>query len=123
MAGYYPTGTWAGDPQAPWNAPCTDRAQGHAIRQVCGDDVELTTETLGEFIVKVDDKRLPLSTKTDHLRGPISTSELFKLMLDRRNTDAVIAAATRELATRYLDDKYTRSVIDDAVARFMGEPV
>lgn len=123
MSGYYPPGTYARDPQAPFNAPCTEAADAHAIRQVCGEDASLTAETLGEFIALVDDKRFPMSTKTDHLRGPISSAELIKVMFDRRNTDAVIAAATRELATRYLDDPHTRSVIEDMAARYAMEAV
>ena len=123
MSWYYPPGVSADDPRAPWNAPDTDNAYEHASRQVCGDDVRLTVETLGEFIACVDSTRLPVVTKTALLRGPISSAELLKMMLDHRNTDAVIAAATRELASRYLDDAYTRRVIDSAVERFQGETV
>lgn len=123
---YYPTGTYAADPRAPWNAPDTAQqdaeAKSFAVHQVIGDDVELTTETLGEFLGTVDEQRQPLLVKTEVLRGPISSAELLKLMLDRRNTDQMIAAATRELASRYLDDAYTRKVIDSEVDRFMGEP-
>lgn len=118
----YPSGTWQGYPQAPWNAACTDDAEGFAHHQVCGADVNLTTETLGEFLADVDESRQPLLVKTDALRGPISSAELLKLMLDRRNPDQLIAAATRELASRYLADPYTRKVIDAEVERFMGEP-
>lgn len=116
----YPPGTSASDPRAPWNAPCTDHAEGFALRQVCGEDVGLTTETLGEFLATVAEDRQPLIVKTDVLRGPISSAELLKLMLDRRNTDQMIAAATRELASRYLDDAYTRKVIDSELERVLG---
>lgn len=116
----YPDGTSARDPRAPWNAPCTDHAEGLALMQVLGNDVELTTETLGEFLATVAEERQPLIVKTSVLVGPISTAELLKLMLDRRNTDAVIAAATRELASRYLDDAYTRKVIDSEMERVLG---
>ena len=121
MSGYYPPGVHADDPRAPWNAPDTDTAEGHALRQVCGDDVNATTQALGEFIAGVDGARLPVLSKTPLLRGPISSAELLKMMLDHRNTDAVIAAATRELAFRYLSDDYTRKVIDSEMERFMGE--
>lgn len=118
----YPTGTWAGDPRAPWNEPETDKAQGYAVRQVIGENANLTGETLAEFIADLDGKREPLMVKTDVITGPISTPELLGLMLDRRNKDSVIAAATRELASRYLDCGYTRSVIDAEFQRFMEVP-
>lgn len=122
MTSNYPDGTGWNDPAAPWNEPDTDKAQGFAIRQVIGDNAELTGETLAEFIGDLDGKREPLMVKTNVLAGPISTPELLGLMLDRRNKDSVIAAATRELATRYLDCGYTRSVIDAEVERFMEVP-
>lgn len=115
----YPPGTWAGDPTAPWNEPETDKAHGFAIRQVTGENANLTGETLAEFFGDLDGKREPLMVKTDVITGPISSAELLGLMLDRRNKDSVIAAATRELASRYLDCGYTRSVIDAEVERFM----
>lgn len=118
----YPPGTGWNDPAAPWNEPDTDKAQGFAIRQVTGENAELTGETLAEFIGDLDGKREPLIVKTDVLTGPISTPELLGLMLDRRNKDAVIAAATRELASRYLDCGYTRSVIEAEIERFTEVP-
>lgn len=118
----YPPGTGWNDPAAPWNEPETDKAQGFAIRQVTGDNAELTGETLAEFFGDLDGKREPLMVKTDVLTGPISSAELLALMLDSRNKDSVVAAATRELATRYLDCGYTRSVIEAEVERFMEVP-
>lgn len=118
----YPDGTGWNDPLAPWNEPDTDKAQGFAIRQVIGENAELTGETLAEFIGDVDAKRTPMLTKTQELTGPISTAELLHLMLDRRNNDKVIAAATRELASRYLDCSYTRSVIEAEIERFTEVP-
>lgn len=105
----YPEGS--DNASAPWNAPCTDNAEGLALEQVCGADISLTTETLGEFLATVDEDRAPVLTKTPVLRGPISSAELLKLMLNRRNSDEIVAAATRELASRYLDCAYTRKVI------------
>lgn len=122
MTSNYPDGTGWNDPAAPWNEPDTDKAQGFAILQVTGANAELTGETLAEFVGDLDGKREPLMVKTDVLTGPISTPELLGLMLDRRNKDSVIAAATRELASRYLDCGYTRSVIDAEVQRFMEVP-
>ena len=122
MTSNYPDGTGWNDPAAPWNEPCTDKAQGFAIRQVIGDNAELTGQTLAEFIGDLDGKREPLMVKTDVLTGPISSAELLALMLDRRNKDSVIASATRELASRYLDCGYTRSVIDAEIEKFMEVP-
>lgn len=119
----YPTGTYARDPMAPWNAPDTDTTPGaerFAHQQVTGGDADLTAETLGDFIAVLDNKRTALLVKTDVLVGPISTIELLALMLDRRNTDQMIAAATRELASRYLADPYTRKVIESKVDEYMG---
>jgi hypothetical protein len=117
---YYPTGTCAADPQAPWNAPCTDRAQGMAVRALLGEDVESTSDCLVAFVSGITEHRTPLMVKTEAIKGPISTAELLKLMLDRRGSDQLIAAATRELASRYLDCAYTRNVIDGMADRFMG---
>lgn len=119
----YPDGTSASDPRAPWNTPDTENASRYAHQKVTGQDLDLTTETLGEFLATVDDKRSDLLVKTDALVGPISSAELLCLMLDRRNTDQLIAAATRELATRYLDCGYTRSVIEAEIERFTEIPV
>lgn len=118
----YPDGTGWNDPTAPWNEPDTDKAQGFAISQVTGENADLTGETLAEFIGDLDGKREPMMVKTDVLTGPISSVELLGLMLDRRNSDKVIAAATRELATRYLDCGYTRSVIEAEIERFTEIP-
>ncbi len=122
MRDNYPPGTGWNDPAAPWNTPDTEKAQGFAIRQVTGENAELTCQTAAEFIGDLDGKRAPLIVKTDVLTGPISSLELLALMLDLRNKDSVIAAATRELATRYLDCGYTRSVIEAEIERFTEIP-
>lgn len=122
MRDNYPPGTGWNDPDAPWNEPDTEKAREFAFLQVTGENADLTGETLAEFIGDLDGKREPMMIKTDVLTGPISSAELLGLMLDRRNKDSVIAAATRELASRYLDCGYTRSVIDAEVERFMEVP-
>lgn len=116
----YPPGTWAGDPRAPWNEPDHAEVRDHALRQVMGEDANLTSETLAEFVGDVDTKRQPMLTKTPELTGPISTAELLALMLDRRQSDTAIAAATRELTSRYLEDPYTRTVIEAQMERLQG---
>ncbi len=122
MRDNYPPGTGWNDPDAPWNEPDTDKAREFAFLQVTVENAELTGETLAEFIGDLDGKREPLMVKTDVITGPISSVELLGLMLDRRNKDSVIAAATRELATRYLDCGYTRSVIESEIERFTEIP-
>ena len=114
----YPEGS--DNAQAPWNQTCTEHAKGLAIEQVLGGDIETTTGALSEFIATVGEERTNVLTKTPMLRGPISSAELLRLMLDRRNSDQIIAAATRELSSRYLDDRYTRKVVDNALDRFLG---
>lgn len=118
----YPDGTGWNDPDAPWNEPDTEKASEFAFLQVTGANEELTGGTLAGFIGDLDGKREPLMVTTDAITGPISSSELLGLMLDRRNKDSVIAAATRELATRYLDCGYTRSVIEAEIERFTEVP-
>lgn len=115
----YPDGTGWNDPDAPWNEPDTEKASEFAFLQVTGENAELTGATLAEFIGDLNGKREPLMVKTDVITGPISSVELLGLMLDRRNKDSVIAAATRELASRYLDCGYTRSVIETEIQRLM----
>lgn len=118
----YPDGTGWNDPDAPWNEPDTEKASEFAFLQVTGENAELTGATLAEFIGDLNGKREPLMVKTDAITGPISSAELLGLMLDRRNKDSVIAAATRELASRYLDCGYTRSVIESEIERFTEIP-
>ena len=97
----------------------SETADRFAFEQVTGGNAELTSETLGEFVSLIDEARAPLLVKSNLLLGPISSTELLKIMLNRRNTDAQIAAATRELATRYLDDDYTKRVISNCAMGVM----
>ncbi len=110
----YPEG--ADNSSAPWNAPCTDRAEGFAIEQVCGDNLDLTTDTFGQFMQGMDETHHPLLVKDSALRGPITAGALLKLMFNGRNSDRMIAAATRELTARYLADPYTRRVIESELS-------
>lgn len=114
----YPEGS--DNSSAPWNAPCTDSAEGFAIEQVCGDNLDLTTDTLGQFMQGMDESHQPLLVKNSVLRGPITSGALLKLMFNRRNSDQMIAAATRELASRYLADPYTRRVIESELDQKLG---
>jgi len=93
------------------NAQRSESADRFGFEQVAGGNAELTAETFGEFVSLIADERAPLLVKSTLLLGPISSSELLKIMFDRRNSDAQIAAATRELATRYLEDEDTKRVI------------
>lgn len=100
---------------APWNAPDTERAEIEGRRHVCGANLNLTLETLGEFIATVDESREHLLVKSMHLLGPISTAEIITLWLEKDLPDAFLAAAMRELKARYLDADYTKRVIDSEV--------
>lgn len=111
----YPDGTSATDPHAPWNEKDFGHEYAEAVRHVCGVDIELTTETLTEFLAEVDEKREPLLTKGSVLRSPCSTAELLTLMLDQKTSDAYIAAAAREFAARYVANGYTQQVIDNRI--------
>ena len=116
----YPIGTWAGDPQAPWNAPDPAPAYEHAIRQVTGDDADLTVETYGEWVASIDDKPQPLHT-IGAIRGPISNLALLSLTMRHTADDAVLAHAAREIRARYLADHYTGRVIAYRMDEYMAE--
>jgi hypothetical protein len=115
MSSNYPDGVSATTPGAPWNEPDCEREYALAVRHVCGIDIELTTETLTEFLADVGEKREPLLIKGSILRGPCSTGELLTLMLEQKTSDAYIAAAAREFSARYVADAYTQRVIDNRI--------
>lgn len=112
----YPSGTSERDPHAPWNAPNTESAEVWAVRQVTGDNCDLTTETFAEFIAKAGEEREPVQSKEarPYLCGPISNVELLMTMF-RSSDFAHCAAACFELRARFLADDYTRRVIDSEV--------
>lgn len=115
MSNNYPDGISATTKGAPWNEPDREREYAEAVRHVCGVDIELTTETLSEFLAEVDEKREPLLIKGSILRGPCSTAELITLILEKNTSDQYIAAAAREFAARYVANGYTQTVIDNRV--------
>lgn len=100
---------------APWNQKCTDAAEGHAIRQVTGDDAVLTGMTLAAFFEDMSDERTALVSHEGRamLFAPISNAELFKTM--HRGEQAYCYAATKELIARYLADEFTRQNINGRV--------
>ena len=117
----YPAGTSESDPFAPWNAPDTERAEIEAKSHVCGDNLDLTVETLSEFIATIDGEREPRLVKSMHLLGPISSADLLKLWLGKDLPDAFLAAVVRELKARYLAAPYTQRVIDVEVDSVIAE--
>lgn len=106
---------------APWNAPDTERAEIEAKSHVCGDNLNLTVETLSEFIATIDEEREPRLVKSMHLLGPISSGDLLKLWLGKDLPDAFLAAVVRELKARYLAAPYTQRVIDVEVDSVIAE--
>lgn len=110
----YPTGS---DNQfAPWNAPCTDAAEGWALRQLTGDDCDLTSETFATFMESCGEEREPVISEKakPYIVGPISNMDLFKTMA-RSDDYAHCAAATYELMARYLADDFTTKNFDSLV--------
>lgn len=81
-----------------------------AHEQVTGADVSLTCEALADFVQCMSSTREPMRTK-GWLKDPISDYELIAVMFNRRASDSVIADATRELVTRYLDADGTKAAI------------
>lgn len=114
---YYPPGA-ANDPNAPYNQPDVDDgpAVEWATEQITGDNSELTAETFTEFLMSADESRLPLLVSPSNLLGPISTTDLTKLLLQCRDDDFTLAAV-KELRARYLADDYTKRVIESNAVR------
>lgn len=116
---HYPPGA-ANDRNAPWNQPDDSEAVAHAEDQVSGGDLELTSDTLGEFLREASDVRTPTLTYPDVLLGPVSTGELIKLVLQCKDNDMVLDAI-REIRARYLADSHTKRVIEAHAIRSIEE--
>lgn len=86
-----------------------DSIERWAHEQVTGADVSLTCELLQDFVQCMSASRQPEKTRFGF--GPISDYELIAVMSNRRNGDDLIAAATREFFTRYLDSDVTKAAI------------
>lgn len=93
---------------APWNAKCDDVSKDWALRQLTGDDCDLTAATFATFMETCGDELEPvISPKAKpYICGPISNMGLFKTMA-RSDNYAHCAAATYELIARYLADPFT----------------
>ena len=87
-----------------------DSIERWAQEQVTGADVSLTCELVQDFVQNMSASREPAITRSYPLT-PVSDYELIAVMFDRRESDMAIAAATRELATRYLDSDVTKGAI------------
>lgn len=88
-----------------------DSIERWAHEQVTGADVSLTCELVQDFVQNMSASREPVKTHVWSWVGPISDYELIALMFNRRLLDSVIAEATREFATRYLDSDVTKAAI------------
>jgi hypothetical protein len=99
-----------------------EAAHPHAVAAVCGTDADLTAETFSEFVVLAcdDAERKPMLSKpAGWVLGPISSPELVSLLLTN-HSDAMLAAAVRELRARYLAADHTKAAIDNEVDRLMN---
>lgn len=107
---------------APWNAKCDDAAQGWALRQLTGDDCDLTSATFATFMETCGEEREPvISDKAKpYIFGPISNMELFKTMY-RSDDYAHCAAAAYELMARYMADPFTQQNFNQLVLDAMVE--
>lgn len=85
-----------------------DAAESWAIRQLTGDDCDLTSATFATFMETCGDEQEPvISPKAKpHIQGLISNMDLFKTMV-RSDDYAHCAAATFELMARYQADPFT----------------
>lgn len=117
-----PPGVSYSDPAAPWNAPDETPAFQWAVDQVTGSDADLTCEVFGEWIANLDGSREGLIEKSAVLLGPISSTELLRLVLQGKH-DAMVLDAVRELRARYVADEYTGSAINRRVAEYFAEAV
>jgi hypothetical protein len=87
-----------------------DSIERWAHEQVTGADVSLTCELVQDFAQVMSSSREPVKTKGMCV-GPVSDYELIAVMSNRRAPDEVIAAATREFFTRYLDSDVTKAAV------------
>jgi hypothetical protein len=90
-----------------------DSLKRWAYEQVTGGNSEHTCEALADFMQCMTEERTPtdVAFASSLLRSKASDYELISIMFDRRASDLVIAAATRELARRFLDADGTKAVI------------
>jgi hypothetical protein len=88
-----------------------DSIERWAHEQVTGADVSLTCELVQDFVQNMSASREPVKTHVWSWAGPISDYELIAIMSNRRHGDDLIAAATREFFTRYLDSDVTKAAI------------
>jgi hypothetical protein len=88
--------------ERPWCAPSTAAADLVALNDVTGGDFDITLETFSEF----------LAGASDNVARAVAV-----LLNEAANTDQ-IAQAARELRAMYLQDAYTKRVIDGLADRY-----
>ena len=88
-------------------------ARQWATERVSGQEASVTCEALADFLQCMTEERTPtdVAFASSLLRSKASDYELIAIMFDRRASDLVIAAATRELARRFLDSDGTKAII------------
>lgn len=90
-----------------------DEASKHrlAVEMVTGGDPAATCEALGDFVQCMSTERKNTVIRT-WSQSMLSDYELIAIMFDREpRSDFIVAAATRELARRYLDSDGTKAII------------
>lgn len=100
--------------------PDEDDAGAWAVDQVCGADLDLTTQTFAEFCNTSSNAYEPLLTKSSALIGPARSSELIGLLLNARTSDEMLAAVAREVRARYLADSFTQQNIEGQIGVYLG---
>jgi hypothetical protein len=90
-----------------------DEASKHrlAVEAVTGGDPAATCEALGDFVQCMSTEPSYCVSSSTWVPPMKSDYQLIAIMFDRRASDMVIAAATRELARRYLDSDGTKAII------------
>lgn len=82
--------------ERPWCSPITEAADRMAINDVTGGDLDMTLETFSEFLCNAEDK---------------AANAILYLLNDASDTET-LARAARELRATYLQDAYTKRVIN-----------
>jgi hypothetical protein len=90
-----------------------DEASKHrlAVEMVTGGDPAATCEALGDFVQCMSSEPSYCVSSSTWVPPMKSDYQLIAIMFDPRKSDASVAAATRELARRFLDSDGTKAII------------
>ena len=89
-----------------------------AEAEICGADVDATSEVLGDYFCRLSGEREPLRV-AGALRGFMSDAELVSMMFSPAAVDSLVAGAARELRARYLASAYASKVVESSVDRLV----